>query len=167
MKKRPIEVFIDKIVTKFFDWQSKWSFDTPISNFFKGLVLFGVFIIFIYIALFLVAIPATILYLVLFKGSETVYNLFPEELLKNEFFSMEAGLISFLLVFYLIFILFAICIVVWDIFIKKTNKYKMSLEEMAKGFFESIYFFAKIFVTINLMFLAFAVLVGFLWGLFH
>ena len=167
MKKRPIEVFIDKIVTKFFDWQSKWSFDTPISNFFKGLVIFGLFIVFIYIAMLIVSIPALIFILVLFKGTESVYNLFPQQLINNDFFSLEAGLISFLLVFYLIFILFAICIVVWDIFIKKTNKYKMSLEEMAKGFFESIYFFAKIFVAINLMFLAFAVLVGFLWGLFH
>ena len=30
--------------------------------------------------------------------------------------------------------------------IKKTNKYKISLEGMARGFFESTYFFAKIFV---------------------
>ncbi len=167
MKKRPIEVYIDKITSNFFDWVGKRSFETPISNFFKGLVLFGVFIIFIYIALFIVSIPATIFYLVLFKGSETVYNLFPEALLKNDFFSMELGLISFLLVLYLIFILFAVSIVIWDLFIKKTNKYKISLEGMARGFFESTYFFAKIFVAINLIFLAFAVLLGFLLGLFN
>jgi|ETNmetMinimDraft_33_1059910.scaffolds.fasta_scaffold11393_2 hypothetical protein len=167
MKKRPIEVFIIGLVTKFFDWQSKSSFDTPILNFFKGLVLFGVYIIFIYIAMFIVSIPALILYLVLFKGTESVYNLLPQELVNNDFLSMEAGLISFLLVLYLIFILFAVCIVVWDIFIKKTKKYKISFGEITKGFFESIYFLVKIFVAINFMFLAFAAVIAFLWGLLH
>jgi len=38
---------------------------------------------------------------------------------------------------------------------------------MAKVFFESTYFFPKIFVRINFMFFAFALIVGFLWELFH
>ena len=104
-KNRSKDLIFNSLISKVFDWLTKRSFDTPISNFFKGLIIFAFFIAFVHIALFVVSIPALIIYLTLFKGTEIIFELFPKSIIDNDFLSFEAGLISFLLTAYAIFIM--------------------------------------------------------------
>ena len=78
------DLIFNSLVSKIFDWLTKSSFDTPISNFFKGLILFAFFIAFVHITLFVVSIPALIIWLVLFKGTEAIFELFPKSITNNE-----------------------------------------------------------------------------------
>ena len=119
-KNRSKDLIFNSLISKVFDWLTKRSFDTPISNFFKGLIIFAFFIAFVHIALFVVSIPALIIYLTLFKGTEIIFELFPKSIIDNDFLSFEAGLISFLLTAYAIFIIITLCIVIWDMIKKKT-----------------------------------------------
>ena len=147
---------------KLIDWLFSRHLDKPFSNFFKSILLFGIFIIGIHIVLAIAATPATILWLVIFFGGEYIYNLIPEYITSNEFFSIEAGLFSGLIVFWCIFLIFSICIICWDILVKKE---KYSLSEILSGLSGSVLFFAKIFVAINAMFLSVFFIFYFFLGL--
>ena len=150
------------IYKKLTDWLFSRHLDKPFSNFFKSILLFGIFIIGIHIVLAIAATPATILWLVIFFGGEYIYNLIPEYITSNEFFSIEAGLFSGLIVLWCIFLIFSICIICWDILVKKE---KYSLSEILSGLSGSVLFFAKIFVAINAMFLLVFVIFYFFIGL--
>jgi len=131
---------------KIVDWLFSRNFDKPLSNFFKNILLFGLFIIGAYVVLGIAAFPATILWLLIFYGGEYIYNLFPKYITDNSFFSIEVGLFSGLIVFWCIFLLFCIFIILRDFLIKKK---KFSLSEIFFGFSEGIFFFAKIFLSLN------------------
>jgi hypothetical protein len=161
-KNKSKDLIFNSLVSKIFDWLTKSSFDTPISNFFKGLILFAFFIAFVHIALFVVSIPALIIWLVLFKGTEAIFELFPKSITNNDFLSMEAGLISFLLTAYAIFILTTLCIVIWDMIKKK--QFNFNFFELSKDVFQSIYYLGYSFILLNIAFISFVSVVLLIFG---
>ena len=106
--------------------------------------------------------PATILIFVIFYGGEYIYDLIPTSITNNEFFSFEAGLLSGLLVFWSILLIFSIVISFWDFFVK--NK-KYSLSDIFSGFYESIKIIAQLFLGINAMFISVILIFYFIAGL--
>lgn len=157
---------IHKLILSFVDWLLRRSFDTPISNFFKGLLMFGLFIIFIHVAMFIVSIPAVVLFLTMYKGSSFIYELFPKQLLHNEFYSLEIGLFSFILFAYLLVLIISILIIVWNFLFKKNYKFKLFSKETGQDLFSLSYAFAGLFIIINLNLFVLVAIVFFLYGLF-
>ena len=163
MKKKSKDLIFARVASNFFDWVTKSSYDTPISNFFKGLIIFACFIAIVHISLFVVSLPALILWLTLFKGTETFFKLFPKSITSNDFLSMEAGLISFLLTAYGIFLLFGLGILIWDMI--KKNKFNFNFFKFSKDFFKSIYYLGYSFVVLNIIFLSLTVMGLLIFGL--
>ncbi len=161
-KNRSKDLIFNSLISKVFDWLTKRSFDTPISNFFKGLIIFAFFIAFVHIALFVVSIPALIIYLTLFKGTEVIFDLFPKSIIDNDFLSFEAGLISFLLTAYAIFIIITLCIVIWDMIKKK--QFNFNFFELSKDLFKSIYYLGYSFIFLNIAFLSIVTIILLFFG---
>jgi len=161
-KNRSKDLIFNSLISKVFDWLTKRSFDTPISNFFKGLIIFAFFIAFVHIALFVVSIPALIIYLTLFKGTEIIFELFPKSIIDNDFLSFEAGLISFLLTAYAIFIIITLCIVIWDMIKKK--QFNFNFFELSKDLFKSIYYLGYSFIFLNIAFLSIVTIILLFFG---
>jgi len=161
-KNRSKDLIFNSLISKVFDWLTKRSFDTPISNFFKGLIIFAFFIAFVHIALFVVSIPALIIYLTLFKGTEVIFELFPKSIIDNDFLSFEAGLISFLLTAYAIFIIITLCIVIWDMIKKK--QFNFNFFELSKDLFKSIYYLGYSFIFLNIAFLSIVTIILLFFG---
>jgi hypothetical protein len=161
-KDRSKDLIFNSLISKVFDWLTNTSFDTPISNFFKGLILFAFFILFIHIALFVVSLPASIIYLALFVGTEAIFELFPKSILNNDFLSLEAGLISFLVTAYAIFILITLCIVIWDMVKKK--QFNFNFFKISKDLFKSIYYLGYSFIYLNIAFLLLAIIILLIFG---
>ena len=110
----------------------------------------------------MVSIPALIIWLVLFKGTEAIFELFPKSITNNDFLSMEAGLISFLLTAYAIFILTTLCIVIWDMIKKK--QFNFNFFELSKDVFKSIYYLGFSFILLNIAFISFVSVVLLIFG---
>ena len=152
-----------KILIKILDWLFKKPSDFFLINFFKTILLFGLFIIVTYIVMAVVSTPMTIFIFVVFYGGEYIYNLIPPSITNNEFFAIEAALLSGLLIIWSILLIFSIVICFWDFFIK--NK-KYSLVDIFAGFYESIKLIAQFFLGINAMFISVLLFFYFIRGLF-
>ena len=151
-----------KILIKIVDWLFSPS-DNILIGFLKTILLFGSFIVGTYVVMAVASAPATILIFVIFYGGEYIYDLIPTSITNNEFFSFEAGLLSGLLVFWSILLIFSIVISFWDFFVK--NK-KYSLSDIFSGFYESIKIIAQFFLGINAMFISVILIFYFIAGLF-
>ena len=152
-----------KILIKILDWLFKNPSDFFLISFFKTILLFGLFIIVTYVVMAVASAPLTILIFVVFYGGEYIYNCIPSSITNNDFFAIEAALLSGLLVFWSIFLIFSIVICFWDFFVK--NK-KYSLADIFLGFYGSIKIIAQIFLGINAMFISVLLFYYFIKGLF-
>ncbi len=151
-----------KILIKIVDWLFSPS-DNILFGFLKTILLFGLFIVGTYVVMGVASAPLTILIFVVFFGGEYIYNLIPSSITNNDFFAIEAALLSGLLVVWSIFLILSIVICFWDFFVK--NK-KYSLEDIFLSFYGSIKIIAQFFLGINAMFFSVFLFFYFIKGLF-
>ena len=119
-------------------------------------LIFGVPII-----LLIASIPALLFVLVLYFGSNFIYDFFPKKLTSEDFLSLEIGFISILISVYLIFALYSLVHFLW----KKKYK-KESFFDFFKDLIKSFYYFGYLFFSINIFFLLCYLALHFILGVF-